>query len=295
MPPEKLTPQFDLRSFLFVTCSIAVIMLFADCTPKPRRSFLPNIPGYDETQKEVVVLNKLLLEISGVFFMKDGRIAANNDEHGRIYFLNLPDGAIDIFKFSGKGDYEDIVLVDTVFYLIESKGNIHRIENLDVTTHKEFKFPKKKIEFESLYHDKKANKLVLVSKDHSEDVQGIIAYSFDLATHTFSQQPYYFIPMKQIFFALKNNIAECKPSAAAIHPVTGKLYMVASIGKVILECTSTGKVERAYKINPAQFPQPEGITFAPNGDMYISNEGLNGKATILKFPYQSNPTVAEKN
>jgi hypothetical protein len=285
MPPGKPRSPNYLRSFLFVSCAIFFVLLFSNCTPKPRRSFLPNIAGYDETKKDVIILDKLLLEISGIFFMKDGRIAANNDEHGRIYFLHLPDGAIDIFKFSGKGDYEDIVVVDTVFYVLQSNGDIHRIENLDVSTYTEYKFPKKKIEFESLYHDKKANKLVLVSKDHSENIEGIIAYSFDLATQTFSNKPYYFIPMKQIFFALKNNIAECKPSGAAIHPVTGKLFMIASIGKVILECTTEGKVERAYKINPAQFPQPEGITFAPNGDMYISNEGLNGKATILKFPY----------
>ena len=285
MPPVKpffhFIPEPLIILFLFT-------MVLTDCTPRPRRSFLPNLPGYDETKKELIILDKQLLEISGIFYLKDGVIAANNDEHGRIYFYHLNNRAVDIFKFAGKGDYEDIAVIDTTYYLIESNGNIHMIHNLDVTTHHEFRFPKKKIEFESLYHDKKANKLVLVSKDHSEDTQGIIAYSFDLATHTYSDKPYYFIPMKPIFFALKNNIAECKPSAASVHPITGKLFMIASIGKLILECSLDGKVQKAYKINPAQFPQPEGITFAPNGDMYISNEGLNGKATILKFPYKKN-------
>lgn len=282
MPPVK--PYFDFS--LRLLPALLLFMMVSHCTPGPRRSFLPNIPGYDETKKELVILDKQLLEISGIFYLSNGIIAANNDEHGRIYFYDQNKKSIDVFKFAGKGDYEDIVVVDSTYYLIESKGNIHLIHNLDVTTHQEFKFPKKKIEFESLYHDKKANKLVLVSKDHSEDTQGILAYSFDLKTHAYSPEPYYFIPMRPIFFALKNNIAECKPSAAAVHPITGKVFMVASIGKVILECSLDGKVEKAYKINPAQFPQPEGITFAPNGDMYISNEGLNGKATILKFPYK---------
>src|SRR3712207_3397440 len=115
MPPGKLTFHFYLRSLVLVAFVALLVTLLSGCTPKPRRSFLPNIPGYDETKKEVMVLNKTLLEISGMFFLKDGRIAANNDEHGRIYFLRIPDGAIDVFKFSGKGDYEDIVSVDSVF------------------------------------------------------------------------------------------------------------------------------------------------------------------------------------
>jgi len=36
-------------------------------------------------------------------------------------------------------------------------------------------------------------------------------------------------------------------------------------------------------LDPVLFNQPEGLTFAPNGDLYISNEGGEGVATILKF------------
>ena len=49
-----------------------------------------------------------------------------------------------------------------------------------------------------------------------------------------------------------------------------------------------GKVEQAFGISGIVFPQPEGITFADNGDMYISNEiGSEQAATLLKFKYKA--------
>jgi hypothetical protein len=260
--------------------------IVTSCEVKPRRSFLPGIAGYNEMKREMKILDDELLEISGMFFMEDGRIASINDEEGRIFLINLNDGTFESHKFAGKGDYEDLVKIDSLFYVVESNGDIHRVNFQDDSQHRQFKFPKKKIEFESLYYRKDEHKLVLISKDHSQKKPGILAYSFDLQTEQFSEEPYFFIPMKQVFFAAKNNIAECKPSAAAIQPVTKKLFIIASIGKIMLECDLDGKVHRAYKLNPSQFPQPEGITFAPNGDMYISNEGVNGKATIFRFPYR---------
>jgi hypothetical protein len=285
MPSLQNTSPAVRLTLVYATAFCLFFSFLSSCEVKHRRSFLPSITGYDETRSDMMVLDKALREISGMYYLEDGRIASINDEEGRIFLINLKDGSYDSVKFAGKGDYEDLVKVDSLFYVVESNGDIHIVDLNNPQGRKQVKFPRKKIEFESLYYRKDQQKLVLISKDHSEKQPGILAYSFDLATRQFSSTPYFFIPMKQVFFAAKNNIAECKPSAAAIQPVTNRLYIIASIGKLLLECKLDGRVLKAFKINPAQFPQPEGITFAPNGDMYISNEGLNGKATIFKFPY----------
>jgi hypothetical protein len=53
-----------------------------------------------------------------------------------------------------------------------------------------------------------------------------------------------------------------------------------------------GKVENAFHISAVNFAQPEGITFADNGDMYISNEvATEQNATLLKFAYTDPATV----
>lgn len=265
-----------LYGLLFIT--------FSGCSQKGK-SFVPAIPGY-VTPHKTIVLDKELLEISGMFYLADSRIAAINDEDGKIFLINNVTGDFTVSKFGRKRDYEDVVLVDSFFYVLESNGNIHRVPVGATGSEEEIEFPRdKKIEFESLYFDPHIHKLVLVSKEQRETKKGILAYSFAMDSLQFGSTPYYEIRRKEIYAHLKDNNAQFKPSAAAIHPILNKLFILASVGKAMLQCSLDGKVERAWQLNPDQFPQPEGITFAPNGDMYISNEGVDGKATILMFPF----------
>ncbi|NML19660.1 hypothetical protein HHL16_02190 [Pseudoflavitalea sp. G-6-1-2] len=267
---------------------VLVFLLFAGisgCTGQGK-SFVPSIPGYDASLRKTVVLDKELLEISGMFWLENGSIAAINDEDGKVFIVDPEDGDYHTRKFGRKRDYEDIVQLDTFYFVLESNGNIHRVPMNVKKVEEEFEFPRsKRIEFESLYIDT-SKQLILVSKEQRESKKGVLAYRFDPVTLTYSDTPVYSIRMKEIKTKLKNNNADFKPSAAAIHPLKQTLFIVASVGKAILETTLDGKVLNAYQLNPDQFPQPEGITFAPNGDMYISNEGVDGKATILKFPYK---------
>src|SRR5690349_17331359 len=92
-----------LSTLVLILSLCGFLFLCATCQTRPRRSFLPNIQGYDESKKEEFILDKKLLEISGMFYLPDGRIAANNDEEGKIFFLKLPEGTVEHFKFGGKG------------------------------------------------------------------------------------------------------------------------------------------------------------------------------------------------
>lgn len=272
------SPLFFLSLFLVIS--------FEACS-RQGKSFVPPIPGYQETSKKVIVLDKELLEISGMFYMPDTRIAAINDEDGKIFLINSTTGDYTVTKFGRKRDYEDIVMVGNYFYVLESNGNIHRVPVGQANVEEEFEFPRdKKIEFESIYYDPQLGKLVLLSKEQRETKKGVIAYTFSMDSLQFSDNILYEIRRKEIHKWLKDNNAQFKPSAATIHPILNRLFIVASVGKAMLQTTLNGTIEAAWQLNPDQFPQPEGICFAPNGDMFISNEGVDGKATILKFPYK---------
>lgn len=271
-----------VKNFIFI-----LLVLGISCGEKNRRAFIPFIAGYNETISVTKILPGKLHEISGLFYLPDGRMAAINDEEGEIFFLNFNEDSEDLesIVFGKKNDYEEIVKVNDDFWVMESNGDLYQVSGPGKVN----KYQTKEIkntEFEAMYHDQPNNRLVLITKDHKEAHRAILAYEFDLGTRQFNGTPVYEISMRELFYKLKDNSTQCKPSAAAIHPKTNKLFIIASVGKILLQCSLNGKVENAYKINPVKFQQPEGITFAPNGDMYISNEAGQGKATILKFPFE---------
>jgi hypothetical protein len=280
MPPMRLVQR------LYFIVIISMMIMIDSCTATSGKSFLPAVPGYEEKRKELIVLDDYLLEISGIFYLPDGRVAGHNDEKGVLFIFNFQNGEHETIEFSGKGDYEDVVQYGDFYYIMESDGDLHKVSVASPYTAAKIKFlDVKKTEFESLYIDAAAGRLVLLTKDHRNAAREILAYAFELNSQQFIDQPVYRIPMSDVFSRMHDNTVECKPSGAAVHPIEKKVYVIASVGKAMLVCSLEGKVEHVYKLNPTQFPQPEGITFAPNGDMYISNEGLQGKATILKFPY----------
>jgi uncharacterized protein YjiK len=279
------------RLFLCLPSACVLFVLLAACDGRAGKSFLPDMPGYDPMKKEVFVLHKKLLEISGIAYLNDSVLFAVNDEDGKIFTTNLTTKKPAVVDFGKKGDYEDICYADSVFYVLESSGDIYTVPVKASNTTRKTDFPKKrKVEFESLYAEPGTGKLILLSKEQRLIDDALVAYRYDPVADTFSERPHYVIPLRDVTRLMKDHSAECKPSAAAIHPVTNKLYIVASVGKVLLICSLKGEVEKAYTLNPDLFSQPEGICFSPAGDMYISNEGLQGKATVIRFPY--NPLAA---
>lgn len=242
---------------------------------------------------EIMQLGKHLHEISGISYIPDQDILlAENDEKGEIFkvdFKNKKDD-FDKLKFGGPGDYEDIVHTDTADYLLISSGTIVQVLTKDggITGTKKFTLNRSGTnEYETLYFDSANHSLIMLCKQCAHEKDKVrSAFRFDLATLQFSNESVYDMSLDIIRMRLNDPAAEFKPSAAAINPVTGKLFVVASVGKLLVIADKNGNVEKAFRLDPKLFNQPEGMTFAPNGDLYISNEGGDGVATILKFIYK---------
>jgi len=280
------------RKVLFY-CPFLFLIVTLGCSQKPE-GIEESPKGYNLNKPSVLKLPQALDEISGiVYYPKDKSVLAINDEVGWLYKIHLKeDPDIQKWKYSNGADFEDLVLIDSIFYVLESNGNVIRFKFVspDSADSKEFTLPTPgKNEFEILYHHPKENKLILLCKDCEIDSKNTLtAFAFDLDSMDYLSSPAFVIDIKKIEDLLDEKRLRFKPSAAAIHPITGELYIISSINKVLVVADLNGVPKKVYKINPKLFKQPEGMTFTSKGDMLISNESADiGAANILFFKYKS--------
>ena len=231
-----------------------------------------------------------LLEISGIVMGGTDEILCIQDEKGVIYNYGLASEKIsNTINFAGKGDFEDLAIVNEDIYVLNSTGSLYKIKkgsneaaiiNISIEGEKDA---------EALCYDKKNNRLLFAFK-RSSDKEKKNIYAFDLGSGKVSSAPAISIPFSEIFKEKekkkkrKKQRGQLAPSAIAIHP-NGTLFLVSSENSLLLNTDLSGNVIKKTELPQNLFPQPEGITFAENGDMFISNEGRKNPGTILKFVY----------
>ena len=252
-----------------------------------------------------------LEEISGLSYYGKGKIACVQDEKANIYIWNLEkEKIIEKYEFGDDADYEDITVVGKTAYILRSNGNIYRIKDFKKKDRKVKKYKtelKEKNDCEGMAFDPTANALLIACKgspsiEKENPYEGYKAiYKFDLEEAKLVTRPHFLIDLDRLdsyidrsrFNRLSVKVAKSlriiesetsfKPSGIAIHPLDGEIYIISSVGKLLIILNSEGKVQDVRELDPKTFRQPEGICFSPSGDMYISNEGQGGKGYILKF------------
>lgn len=238
-------------------------------------------------------LGKVMNEVSGICFSPNGTLLAVSDSKEKVFAIDTRTKKLKDYTdriLPSNSDVEDLVQVDSSVYLLRSSGEIREVPpgGKDSASVKTYPSPLNgRNDFETLYYDPSAQGLVMICKSCAhEKGEGVrTAYRFDLPSKTFDSTEFFTIDKEEIKKLLKNSNAKFDPSAAAINPVDKRLYILSSAGNMLVVSDTRGKVIEAYNLNPDDFPQAEGIAFAPNGDMYISNEGKYGKPTLLVFPY----------
>ena len=256
-------------------------------------------------------LPKKLVEISGLSYIDNHRLACVQDEKGHIYIFNTKSGEVERkIDFGVDGDYEGVEIVGNDAWMLKSSGKLFKVENfLEKDDTKALKFEgilSGKNDPEGLAFDPITNSLLIACKGHpftdnrkGKEFKAVYSYSIEEKTTDPNQFllieidtiKYYknYNTMTSLGVELLAYIDDSKgdlsfqPSGIAIHPITGNIYIIAAVGDLLLIFSREGKILTMIDLKSKVHPQPEGICFAPDGTLYIANEGGDDEGIILKF------------
>lgn len=271
---------------------LLVAVLLSSCSGNELTVQSPE--GYDLAHPEKFILPEPLLEVSGISF-KDGSsdtLYAVQDEEGKLFYLPLGKKEKTHFRFSKRGDFEDISLLGQEAIVLRSDGTLFRFSTTDKkqpvidTVTEEWKEIVPKGEYEGLFADAATRQLYVLCKQCDKDA-GVSGYILQLQGDSS-------IALTKPFSINNNAMAQLtgekklkfQPSALAKHPLTGQWYVLSSVNKLLVITDTNWVPVAAYPLDPSRFRQPEGIAFDTQHNLYISNEGDElSNGNVLKFVF----------
>ena len=266
--------------------------------------------GYDFSKPQLnIILPEILHEISGITVIDSTTVACIQDENGILFLYDIAHNKIkQQLTFGINGDYEGITKVKNTIYILRSDGVLFEIKDfhskkINVKTYAT-QIPA--INNEGLCYDASNNRLLIgskgkINKDPLFKDQRFI-YEFNLKTQVLNQTPVFSFnindinisaKLKGVNFKKKKNKKghlveigfKLNTSEIALHPITKKLYVLSAVDHCLFVFNTNGELEDIEQLNPIVFNKSEGLSFFPNGDILITNEGQAHQPTLLRFKY----------
>lgn len=252
-----------------------------------------------------------LKEVSGLSYGGNGAFFMVQDEEGIVFTWDeKSQGVLSAQPFGKPDDYEGIEVVKGQIFVVKNTGTLFYMNKSSAESLEAVKvgtFLKGDNDVEGLGYLPGQDILLLACKapflENGESKKAVRSiYAFDLKSKSLRPTAWLYLNMYQLEKDLEAlpQTAEIKkiwddfdpekpkclaPSGIAVHPLSGEVYVLAHRSEMLLVLSETGKVLDAYHLDRELFAQPEGICFKENGDLYISNEGVDGQATLLGFNY----------
>lgn len=261
---------------------LVTVLLVIACFPK--KNAKDYVLRYDINKpNSKMEMPKNLKEISGLSFYKDNQLACVNDEKGTVFIYDLSyRKVIETIDIGKNGDYEGIEVVDDEIFIMKSNGKIKGFKISDGSEREIDCSSKDVIEYEGLSYHPQTRSLLLVTKEKSKDKNDKkTIYAYSLTTEKFEK----LLSIDEDKIKGSDGNKTFAPSGIAIHPITSEIFVISSQGKKLLILSPEGEKNALIELNPKNFVQPEGICFTPNGDLFISSEGVNSNSYILKFVF----------
>ena len=280
--------------------SLAALVVSA-CGPSAQAdSVLDALPATAQTPAEALVqpagayrfdqpvarfeMPEALREISALTVLDETHLGAVQDEDGDLYVLEIATGRVSaVVPFGPPGDYEGVELAGDRLFVLRADGALLELTGWTRgearTTVHETGLGARDCDAEGLGYSAARSQLLIACKKDTNGRNPV--HGFRLDTNTLTETPVLWLDPDAV--PGEKNL---RPSALAVHPVTGHTVVLSSKRESLVSLGASGGVEAVWDLGPAAFEQPEGLAFLPNGDALVSSEGKDGPAVLLRFAYE---------
>ncbi len=240
-------------------------------------------------------LPELLREISGVAVMDSTTVFCIQDELGSVFQYDLRQGEIvNSYRFTDKGDFEDIALHDSTLMILRSDGHVF-FYDLRTWRISSIQMPVKSLNVEGLCIDN--GYVYLANKDALINSMGDTRIIYRSPLDNPAQlESYLEVNISSISDFIAEHYPEIgsakvrfNPSAVAIHPKTHEMFVLSAEDRIIA-IYKNKHLKNVIPLPSDLYYKPEGLSFYNNGDLMISSEGdKNGfvKGSIHIIPYNN--------
>ncbi|HTM99743.1 MAG TPA: hypothetical protein VL088_13400, partial [Pedobacter sp.] len=179
--------QHNKHILIIAVLSIFITFIAVSCVGKKEKA-LPTPPGYDLSKPQKYSMPDILQEISGIAFNKGDNsfFYAQQDEDGKLFKLPLGTKDETVTKFAGKGDYEDVAIINNWVMILKSNGDLYSFplsetKNTETTAVKENIGLVPKGEYEGMYADEATGNVYLLCKSCKTDKGSKLTSGYILA------------------------------------------------------------------------------------------------------------------
>lgn len=255
-----------------------------------------------------------LAELSGIVFSGNGQLTGVQDETGRLYEYSLTDKRVTrTVDFGPAGDYEDLARVGNDWFVLRSDGTLFRHSASGTQQYQTGLTSENNAE--GLTYDARSKTLLVACKGApggNLTATKRAIYRLDATTFKVQTPAAYVLDVDAIIASVPKTAGTAAapaadkkgkkskkgkyvgglngfaPSAVAVHPRTGHVFVLSARQNALVELSGAGELLAAAPLPGSLFPQAEGLAFTPEGDLYIATEAgkKSGRAMVHLFREQ---------
>jgi hypothetical protein len=186
------------------------------------------------------------------------------------------------------GDFEGIAVAGERFFLISSTGDLVEFREGSGGSSVGYQVHPlglgRLCEMEGLAFEESGNALLLPCKTPrtGKFKDYLVVFSVPLDSLSPDPEPRVLLPLRDLDSAgLGKNF---HPSSIVVHPESGSLILAAAREEALVELSPEGEILATKELKRKRHPQPEGMTFLPDGSLVIADEGQGGRGTLTRYP-----------